>query len=96
MGVMITLGTTRNMIKSLYKYVDLWLRTLPPRSMVYDNFDMGFNVAQPVTGHQRTHVSVTAATFAPYIGASLWDLQFTKETIRIFVLPICRYINQPF
>ena len=79
MGVMVSLGTTRNMVKLLHKHVNLWLRTSPLENMVYDNFDMGFKVAQPITGHQRTHVSVTAATFAPYNGANLQDLQFTKE-----------------
>jgi hypothetical protein len=32
-----------------------------------------------LAGHHGTHVSVMAATFAPYVGAGLWDLQFTKE-----------------
>jgi len=47
--------------------------------MIYDNFDMDFRVAQPHAGHQGTHVSVTAATFAPYVAISPSDLRFMKE-----------------
>jgi len=48
--------------------------------MIYNNFDMDFRVAQPHAGHQGTHVSVTAATFAPYVAiSSPSDLHFTKE-----------------
>jgi hypothetical protein len=79
MGVTVSLATTRNMVKSLHKHANSQLRTLPLGNMVYNIFDMDFKVAQPVTSHQGTHVSVTAATFAPYIGASLQDLRFTKE-----------------
>lgn len=79
MGVAVSLGTTRNTIKSLRQHANARLKSLPPVNMIYDNFDMDFRVAQPTAGHQGTHISVTAATFAPYIGTSPDDLRFTKE-----------------
>lgn len=79
MGVSVSLGTIRNTVKSLRKNANLRLKNLPPGNMIYDNFDMDFKVAQPVAGHQGTHMSVTAATFAPYIGVNLEDLRFTEE-----------------
>ena len=79
MGVSASLGGTRNMVKSLCKHTNTWLKTLPPCNMIYDNFDMDFKVAQPVAGHQGTHMSATAATFAPYASATPDDLRFTKE-----------------
>ena len=79
MGVSVSLGTTRNMIKSLRKHANARLKKLPPSNMIYDNFDMDFRVAQPTAGHQGTHISVTAATFAPYVNVTAEDLCFTKE-----------------
>ena len=79
MGISVSLGSTRNTIKSLRKHANKQLKGLPPGNMIYDNFDMDFQVAQPCGGHQGTHVSGTAATFAPYIGISPSDLHFTKE-----------------
>ena len=40
---------------------------------------MDFKVAQPIAGHQGTQISVTAATFTPYVGITMEDLRFTKE-----------------
>ena len=79
MGVSVSLGTTQNMIKSLRKHANARLKQLPPSNMIYDNFDMDFHVAQPTVGHQGTHISVTAATFAPYVNVAAEDLCFTKE-----------------
>jgi hypothetical protein len=47
--------------------------------MIYDNFNMDFKVAQPIAGHQGTHICVTAATFTPYVDMTMEDLHYTKE-----------------
>ena len=79
MVVSVSLGTVQNTVASLCRNANQQLKSLPPGNMIYDNFDMDFKVAQPVAGHQGTHISVTAATFAPYIGTTLDDLCFMKE-----------------
>jgi hypothetical protein len=79
MGISVSVGATRNMVKSLRKYANIHLKTLPPGNMIYDNFDMDFKVAQPVAGHDGMHMSATSVTFTPYAGTTLDDLRFTKE-----------------
>jgi hypothetical protein len=79
MGILASLSTTRNTVKSLQTHENACLKSLPPVNMIYDNFNMDFKVAQPITGRQGLHMSATAATFAPYVDISLDDLHFTKE-----------------
>ena len=79
MGISTSLGSTWNTIKSLHKHANARLKALPAGNMIYDNFDMDFRVAQPCAGHQGMHVSVTAATFAPYVAILPNDLRFTSE-----------------
>ena len=67
MGVCVSLGTTRNTIKSLHSHENARLCNLPPGNMIYNNIDMDFKVMQPIAGHQGLHMSATAATFAPYV-----------------------------
>jgi hypothetical protein len=62
MGISASLGTVRNTVASLHRNANQRLKNLPPGNMIYNNFDMDFKVAQPVAGHQGTHISVTAAT----------------------------------
>ena len=79
MGVCVSLGTTRNTIKSLRSHANARLHNLPPGNMIYDNIDTDFKVAQPTTGHQGLHMSAMAATFAPYVRVPMGDLKVTKE-----------------
>lgn len=79
MGVSVSLGTTRNTVKSLRKHANARLKSLTHGNMIYDNFDMDFKVAQPTAGHQGWHMSATVATFTPYLDLEPGDLRFTKE-----------------
>ena len=83
------------MVKSLCKHANAQLKTLPPCNMIYDNFGMDFKVAQPVAGHQGTHMSVTAATFTPYASATPDDLWFTKELHKTSIFNEDLHPNDP-
>jgi hypothetical protein len=71
MGILVSTFTTRKMVSSLTTSACEQNRNLPPSMFIYDNFDLDFKVTQPTIENTGTHVSMTSATFAPYLTSYL-------------------------